>query len=168
MRIASSPYHVIPGINASLEDAFEAAFGHATLQHVHGPSLKLMPWKHAQRKVRFSMPVPHNIPKELARFVCGKHLRFTVSQTASRDDDDSIHIVNKVRMHFIGAELFRVQPSFVLKRNPDNQKYVVQGNVRVDAILPTPLNRIAEAFMLEHSTSEFDRWIAAIDDVARK
>jgi hypothetical protein len=162
MRTATSEPIVLREAT-SFDDVLSRAFGKPVLDEVHGPTLRVTDWDGSgTRRVQFNMPIPPTIPRQMSRFICGRNLRFSVKQQLAAVDEAHVKLSNKVRMHFIGAEMFKVQPEFVMRKHEDGA-FSVQAHVRVDAILPHPLNRVAEAFMLEHSASEFERWARAVE-----
>lgn len=144
----------IPIGDMSLDEAFHKVFGEPTLQKVHGPTLKVSDWKNKQRKVQFSLEV-RQIPPEIRRFFCGDRFRITTRQTRI-DMPAQIDVKNKIRMHFVGAEFFCVKPCFRLQQH-GCQTYI-SGRVEHHAILPPPLNIIAETFMAEQSKREMEHF----------
>ena len=136
----------------SLEDAFAMVFGNATLKQVHGPSLRVTDWNQNKRKIQFSIAVS-NIPREIRRFFCGESLRITTRQER-KVTPAVIEVQNKMRMHFLGAELFRVKPFFYLEH--DGKAAYIRGKVEHAALLPPPINVVAELFMAAHSKKEME------------
>jgi hypothetical protein len=143
-----------------LDDAFQAVFGSDTLSKVHGPSLKFTEWVDNQRTVKFSVDVD-NIPLEVRRFFCGKRLRVTSKQNKIKGDK-YLEVHNRMKMHFLGSELFVIRPVFKLTYNEASGTTEVTGCVKHIARLPPPLNRIAEAFMMEHSRRELEKFSSVL------
>lgn len=121
-----------------LEHAFNIAFSEATLRAVHGASLRLSEWKDDTRTAKFNVAMT-NVPNEVKRMICGDSLRVTVRQSRSARDE-SIEVRNKVKLHFIGAELVSVRPVFEVTRNSDG---VVHLNGWVDNVARLPLRLTA-------------------------
>lgn len=141
------------------EQAFEAVFGPETLHVVHGPSVRVSPWDDAGRRtVRFGIDV-HAVPAEIRRFFCGNHLRVTTRQQL-RKAPDQWTVKNSMKMHFLGAELFKVSPQFVLAIGSDGAVRFT-GTVKHRALLPPPLKGLAEGVMAEHSRRELERYAVA-------
>ena len=161
MREGSSAHVVLPE-DVGLEATVRRATCLSTLQSVHGASVDATAWLNGRRTVRYTMPLPPGIPTELAEVVCGKDVRFSVQQAVRAIGKDGVELGNKVRMHFLGAELLQIRPRMMIRRDPDTNRCSVQAHVKVNAVLPTPLNRLAESFMLRQSEVEFAKWAAVI------
>ncbi len=140
-----------------LEHAFKRVFGRDTLQRVHGPSLRMTDWDRAAgtRKIQFAVEMGR-IPKEVARFFCGERLRVTTNQTCTRPDANTIVVSNRMRLHFLGAEMFSVRPTFRLSR--DDAGTFLTGIIEHHARLPPPLNSVVESFMVRSSRRELEKF----------
>jgi hypothetical protein len=124
--------------NITHEAAYEHIFGEAMLRKFHGANFKLKHINSTNRIIKFEVHVD-NIPTELKRFFCGKNLRVTTKQNLNCQDQPNIwKITSKVRMHFLGAEFFKVEHH---------------------AILPPPLNTIAEHFMHQQTQKEMNQFL---------
>ena len=135
-----------------LHDAFEFVFGEETLKIIHGDTLKVKPWNDRNtRTVQFRIQM-NNVPREIKRFICGDTLKITNKQTRQYEGDTHIHVNNKLKMHFVGAEMFSVRPSFSLEH--EGGKTYIQGKIEHRARLPIPLNNICEQFMTMRSQNE--------------
>ena len=134
--------------------AFDKVFSVKTLQFLYGPDVRVDPWKitddgRRSRRIRGSMQI-EGAPAEVMRFLAGgKQLRATTRQdVAPPAADGSLDVTHKVRMHFLGAELVRVQPSFRLHMPADAEgPPLLDAEVRVGALFPPPLGGILEGFM---------------------
>lgn len=141
------------GAGTSLEDAFERVFGGECMRAIHGPSLSLGDWKDGERTVRFSLDTG-DIPREIARVLCGSKLRVTMRQTRTTAPA-AIEVRSRMRMHFLGAELMSVRPT--LRVTVDAAGAHLVARVEHAARLPPPLNAVTEAFMADRSAQELTR-----------
>lgn len=142
-----------------IDEAFDVVFGRSTLEKIHGMGVKVTDWKNNQRKLQFSINID-NVPRELRRFVCGNKLRVASKQEMTRTSNE-ISVTNKVRMHFLGSELFKVKPRFSITSADENTS-IMNGRVEHHALLPPPLNIIAEHFMSLHTQRELDTYRSII------
>ena len=140
--------------NMTLKKAFDAMFNNDTLLIVHGPSLRTTEWHNNKRIVKFSINID-NVPKEIRRVFCGSKLKITTKQEM-HESLKQLHIVNKIRLHFLGAEFIKIKPSFVLQES--DGEIFISGNVEHHAILPPPLDKIAEHFMSIQTQRELDSY----------
>lgn len=140
----------------SLDSAFDSVFGPDTLARVHGPSTRVEPFKNNERTFTFDIDVS-SVPRMLRCFFCGPRMRVTTRQTMERSRND-IRVTNHIKMHVVGAELFRVKPTFWLDRKSSQGIVVLGGIVQHEASLPPPLRGIAERFMAAHSERELRRF----------
>jgi hypothetical protein len=153
----------------TLSNAMHVVFGLPTLTMAHGPSLKLSSWQRdeasgtARRTVRYTMDVSA-VPPPVRRFFCGKQLRITSRQTLTETPCEAV-VSNKVRMHFLGAELFHVKPKFVV--SVENGTAYLSGRVEHHAFLPPPLSHVVEDFMALHSRLELKKYAQALSTMAR-
>lgn len=189
MHVITLPPQVLEGA-LDLGAAFELVFGERTLRQVHGASLRLHEWKRDEsaearhgsgaaiqhRRLAFRIDVP-SVPAPVRRFFCGSSLRISVKQVATfscraADWDhsgveapppDQVEVRNRTRMHFLGAEMVRVKPSFRIFRDPDasEPRYMMEGRVEHHALLPPPLNGIVEMFMAEQSAAKLTLYARA-------
>lgn len=140
--------------------AMERVFGPAALDKVHGPGrYEVTPWVNGSRHINVSVDVVGSIPPAARRFICGEVLRATIRQNARQSREGSLRctdITCAVRMHFVGAELFKVRPSFHLRTDdadPDGRVWL-SARVEHHAVLPRPFNRILEDFMAAQSAAQ--------------
>ena len=138
-----------------IEKAFDTMFGYDTLRRVHGPSVKVSEWVDGWRKVEFGVNVDH-VPKEVRRFFCGDCLRVTAKQKHTYTEN-KVTIENKIKMHFLGAELFRLNPVFCIDVGKDGMCYA-SGRVQHCAMVPPPFNTISEHFMAKHTERELQHY----------
>lgn len=144
---------VLPQIrlrSKSLPHAFESVFGPRMLRRVHGTSLKVGPFENGVRTFQFRVDVA-DVPPPIRPFFSGDHLNVTTRQTLEKQDAKWL-VKNKLKMHFVGAELFGMKPTFWIEETPEG--LFLGGTVRHDAVLPPPLNSIAERFMMVNSEKE--------------
>lgn len=152
-----------------LDAAFDTIFGKPMLRIMHGSDMYSSDWdKHGKRVIKFSVPID-SVPREIRHFSCGNRLRVTTKQqrtsasaSASDQQEETITVKNNVRLHFLGAEFFKVKPSFKLMRDTQAKMTYVSGRVEHHAILPPPLNGIAEGFMALNSARELAAYREAI------
>ena len=152
----------VPVRHTCLKSAKEAVFGPDMLRRVHGPSLQFFTEEQLadKRTFRFSVDVA-DVPAPIRKFFCGSSLRVTTTQ-AVRETALKVSVSNKLKLHFVGAELFKMRPSFWLEQSPDGT-IMLGGKVRHDAVLPPPLNGIAESFMMQnsaHTLMQFGKCLA--------
>jgi hypothetical protein len=140
--------------NINMEDAFNLMFNKETLLMLHGSSLQTTEWHNKKRVLKFNLNVD-NIPKELRHIFCGSQLKLTTKQEMFEKPNE-INIVNKVRLHFLGAEFLKIKPIFTL--NEINGEIFFSGNIEHHAIFPPPLNKIAENLMSLHTKRELDHY----------
>lgn len=142
----------VPVRRSSLRSARDAVFGGEMLRRVHGPSLTFQtaPEPHHKRSFRFTVGVGE-VPLPIRRFFCGDRLRVTTTQSL-RESPTRIEVANHLKLHFVGAEFFKLRPTFWLEETPEG--IVLGGQVRHTALLPPPLKGIAEAFMMHGSAQQ--------------
>jgi hypothetical protein len=144
----------------SIKTAFDQIFHDETLREVHGPSLKATPWDGKNKRLlKFSISLD-NVPSEIRRFFCGNKLKITTRQ-ALVPQDARYDVKNSIRMHFLGAELFKLKSAFYLEQKDDGH-LSFGGRVEHHAILPPPLNGIAEGFMKQQSEREVDHYMSVV------
>lgn len=138
----------------TLQAAFDDVFSPATVREVHGPSTRVGPFADGSRTLTFDIDVS-NVPLPIRCFFCGRRARVTTVQTVHRAPDE-LRVTNSINMHFVGAELFSVQPTFWLRRSRDDDRGVVVlgGEVGHAAKLPPLVRGLAERFMAAHSERE--------------
>ncbi len=135
-----------------MDGALQAVFGPAMLRKMHGPGTKVGPFDAQGKRVfKFRVAVD-SVPPPIRKFFCGSELGVTTRQTLERGADKCT-VTNRMKLHFVGAEFFKLRPIFWLEREPDGG-ISLGGTVRHDAILPPPLNGIAENFMMLSSRKE--------------
>jgi hypothetical protein len=146
------------GTHTTLDTAFDIVFGEDTLRSLHGEDVKISQWDSRHRRtLKFTVNID-NVPAEIRRVFCGSKLRITAKQQMTKADDGRSCEVNvRMRMHFIGAELIRVKPRFTLKYDKNN-RVCLEGRVDHSALLPPPVNMIAETFMSNSSRDELGRY----------
>lgn len=139
---------------ATLEGALHAVFGPRMLRKVHGASLRdAGPFDaEGRRAFRFAVQVG-SVPRLIRRFFCGSELTVSARQTLDRADAAKWVVTNNLKMHFVGAQLFRLRPTFWLQRGEDGV-VTLGGLVRHDAVLPPPLKGVAEGFMARNTQRE--------------
>lgn len=138
----------------SLDEGFERMFSSETLKKIHGADVKYSEWNNeGKRKVQFSIAVD-NIPMEIRRFFCGKTLRITNNQIKEKPADNHYVVKNKMRMHFLGAEMFKIKPTFAVMKDESGTHAL--AHIEHHAILPPPLNMIAEHFMAAQTQREME------------
>lgn len=160
MRVVDVPPTVVPGAR-DLEHALRVVFGPATLRRVHGPDVVVGDFAGNRRAFDFFVDVGA-VPAAIRRFFCGTRMRVTTRQTLCKKAPAAWTVVNKLKMHFVGAELFGIRPRFVLARDPSDGAVRLGGRVEHYALLPPPLNGIAEAFMAATTREQLDAYADAV------
>ena len=167
MRLTTLPPVVVANA-ATLPAAFERAFGQSTLRRLHGESFNATPWANNRRAVSFELSVD-NVPGEVRRFFCGNRLRVNTREVAAVTPE-SITLRVKMRMHFVGSELFIVRPRYRLERvrgptsstdssGPNDSDHVLlHAEVESHALLPPPLCNVVEAFMDASARAQLQRF----------
>ena len=138
----------------NVETAFEHIFGEGMLRVLYGADVSIGAWTTASdasrtRTIKGKVDVD-GAPEEIMRVLGGSKLRASTIQTVrdtSKNSDQSIQVQNKVRMHFLGAELVRVRPQFLIRKSASDRQPVFQADVKLDAFFPPPVNMIVESFM---------------------
>lgn len=146
--------------NLSLHQAFDLMFGEDTLRKVHGNTLSVTKWNGDQRRLSFQIDVDQ-VPREIRTVFCGNTLKITTKQRKF-EEPSKIMVKNKIKMHFLGAEIFHVKPLFSLQRDEESDTVCITGCVEHHSILPPPLNGIAETFMVQNSRRELDRYASIV------
>jgi hypothetical protein len=169
----------------SVREAFDKVFGERTARALHGDCLlRLGDWEPAerrrgrghqqqqqqqqqqhagtsvQRRLAFNIDLA-DMPAALARFMSGGRTRVSVRQQATWAEEQEVTVCNHTRMHFLGAEMFRVRPRFRLRAAADDAVWL-DGSIQNQALLPPPLNVVAEAFMAEQSRQQLQRFEEAV------
>jgi hypothetical protein len=145
----------------SLKDAISVVFDNDTLRRVHGEDMQITEWKEGRRRLHMAFDTS-GIPEQVRRAFCGgPRTRVTVKQVIERSTEEEHRVRNKVRMHVLGQELIKVRPLFVLTKK--DSKIELAASVQVHAILPPPLNHIAEAFMIEQSERDVRAYLEVIE-----
>lgn len=144
-----------------LDAAFEAVFGAATLRAVHGPSLRgdLAFDARGQRRFQFDIDVSGH-PAPVRAFFAGNTLGVTTRQRVLRPAPGRVQVDNRLKLHFVGSELFAVKPRFWLQEA--HGRVSLGGRVRHSAVLPPPLNGIAEEFMAANTRAQLARFEAEL------
>jgi hypothetical protein len=154
---------IVPPLRLGTDDmwqGFERVFGSETLERMHGSSVRTSKWRDDKRKVRFTISVDH-VPKEVRMFFCGNKLRITTEQHRQVNEAERrIVVTNRMRMHFLGAELFSVKPMFMLHCQGGDT--YVSGSVRHHAVLPPPLDMVVESFMAQHSKKQLEHFASVL------
>lgn len=153
MKTLMLPRTRLAGVDG-MEGALHAVFGPQMLRKMHGPATKVGHFDdRGDRRFKFRVKVD-GVPPPIRRFFCGKELGITTRQHLDKTDDRWT-VTNKMKLHFVGAEFFKLRPAFWLERDPAEPGAVfLGGTVRHDAVLPPPLNGIAENFMMLRSRVE--------------
>lgn len=142
--------------------ALQKVFGIETLRRVHGDSVKVKDFdSRGQRQFTFTVDVGC-IPSAVRAFFCKRQLRIRTTQTLSKDSETCWKVSNKLKMHFLGAELFRIRPVFWLEVK--NGETYLGGRVQHDAMLPPPLNGICENFMAVQSATQLAKFAEVLAD----
>lgn len=158
---------VIPSVRvkrSTMDGALNAVFGSRTLRRVHGTSLRFMTAVEevspgSRRKFGFRVDIS-DVPAPVRKFFSGDSMRVTTTQDVTAPAPGRVEVANRIKLHFVGAELFKLRPTFVLEETPEG--IFLGGRVRHDAVLPPPLNGIAEAFMMLNSEQELRRFGQAL------
>ena len=129
----------------TLPVAFEHAFGSSTLRRLHGDTFTASPWHKNLRSCSFELAMPAHVPSEIRRIFCGNRLRVSVRDRVTCDPK-VISVRSKMRMHFVGSELFIVRPRYRLEPSPCGG-VLLHAEVENHALLPPPLCGMVEAFM---------------------
>lgn len=143
------------------EEAYHKLFNENILEKKHGPSLKILDFSESKDYKKFSFVIQtNNIPTELKRFICGQNLKITTRQYIQKCPERWT-ITNKIKMHFICSEFFKVKPFFYLEQKNDHMFF--SAKVENHAIFPPGLSNIAEHFMSLHVEKELSNFIDLIN-----
>lgn len=158
----------VPDVNLGTRDmeaALHRVFGLETLRKVHGPDLKAGEFDaKGRRSFEFTIDVS-DIPPPVRAFFCKPKLLIRTRQQLSKPSPTRWEVSNKLKMHFVGAELFKIRPSFWLSARDDG--VYLGGRVRHDAVLPPPLNGICERFMALQTWLQLDAFAKVLADPAK-
>lgn len=146
-----------------LNSALHAVFGPAMLRRMHGADTKVGDFADGKRAFRFVVGVD-SVPPPIRRFFCGSQLRVTTRQTLDQTDPAKWTVTNKLKLHFVGSELFKLRPTFWLEQDPQTNDVYLGGVVRHDAVLPPPLDGIAENFMMLNTRKELVHFATCLRD----
>ena len=113
-----------------------------------------------KRTVNFTVDAGET-PKQLRRFMFKPRLRVTSHQEMCHQEmlgaeSGRITVKHTIKLHVFGSGLFKIRPSFSLFEQDGCM--IVDGTVEHHAILPPPLNTIAEAFMCRQSEKELESY----------
>lgn len=145
-----------------LQSALHAVFGPDMLRRVHGSGTRVGEFEGGKRAFKFVVAVD-NVPAPIRRFFCGSSLRITTKQTLDQSDPAKWVVTNRLKLHFVGAEFFKLRPTFWLEQDEDGG-VSLGGTVRHDAVLPPPLNGIAEGFMMLNSQKELQHFALCLHE----
>lgn len=149
-------------LGLDLTEAVDLVFSRDVLRRVHGPDTAVPPFVAGRRTFEFGVDVSA-VPRPLRMFFSGSRLRATTRQVLLRRLRDECVVVNHVKMHFVGAELFRIEPTFTLRRD-FRGGVTLDGAVRHTALLPWPLKGMAERFMASQSEKELRAYADVLRD----
>ncbi len=138
----------------TVQGALDAVFSQRVLRRVHGPDLVAPPFVDDGRTFTFGVDL-RAVPRPLRCFFRGSRVQVTTRQEVRRDRRRAT-VTNHIKMHFVGSELFRVQPAFELCQADGG--VTLGGCVRHTALLPWPIKGVAERFMCAHSERELRRY----------
>lgn len=158
MRLTVLPPFTVAGA-ATLAEAMDRVFGDGAMRRLHGSTLTHTPWTPAghmrmERSLRFEIEMK-GVPHEVRRFICGDRLRISARQRASYEAR-AVNIDNKMRMHFVGRELFIVRPRYRLQETPTGVD--MHAEVENHAMLPPPLCHVIEGFMDASAREQLERF----------
>lgn len=146
-----------------MDSALRAVFGPAMLRRVHGAGTRVGDFVDGKRSFKFTVAVD-SVPAPIRKFFCGSELRVTTRQLLDQTDAAKWTVTNKMKLHFVGSELFKLRPTFWLERDPDDGNVYLGGTVRHDAVLPPPLDSIAENFMMLNTRKELVHFATCLRD----
>ena len=136
--------------------------------------------RHPVRLLRTDTPFPSGMPMTLCALVGGStnRMRMTVRQqmdiNSGMQDNIVITVQHKIRMHVVCAELVRIKPTFIFTLSPIPREGASDEeggcewaltfgcHVKLYAILPPPLDKVCEGFMVSTCRNEVDLYMAAI------
>ena len=150
----------------SLESAVDILMGPDTLRTIHQDlTMRIENWRDDDTRIyEFFVDIPENIPKPIRNFFNEDRVRVTTKQKRQLFENEIV-IDNRLKMHFVGAELFKIKPRFVFTRDARTGAVNLSGNVSHSAVLPPPFNVIAENFMTACSKRELERMHSISDAI---
>lgn len=143
---------------ATLDSAFDAVFGPAMLRRVHGPTTRVGDFVNGKRTFHFRVKVD-TVPRVIQRFFSNAEMGVTTTQHVSKSETKWV-VTNNICMHFVGSQLFSLEPMFFVEAMGDG--FVLGGTVRHRASLPPPLKGIAEAFLMRNTERELSHFCACL------
>lgn len=153
--VKAGPINIGP---ITYEQAYHKLFNENNLEKQHGKIIDFRDTKE-YRKFSFEIQV-NNIPAELKSFICGKNLKVTTRQYIEKYPERWT-ISNKIKMHFLGAEFFKVKPFFYLEQK--NDQIFFSAKIENHAIFLPGLSHIAEHFMCLQAEKEIQNFVSLIN-----
>lgn len=145
--------------------AFDTVFGVPALRRMHGPSLTGAGPFDASGRRSFAFEIDvSDTPAPIRAFFKESKLKVTTDQKFAAVSGTRWEIRNRLKMHFVGSELFSIRPTFWLLKGLDG-KVRLGGVVRHRARIPPPLNAIAETFMAANTTAQLVKFSESLAPV---
>jgi hypothetical protein len=169
------PDMVIKG-SKDLQHAFDTVFSQESIRKAHDDHdivFDTKKWGNhiPERNYEFKVKL-NGVPPQIMKFLAGHQdeqensakIRVSARQQLHKISDLEWHLTNKLRFHFLGAELFKVHPVFFLKKDVDKKHVTLSGRIKHDAFLPPPIGSLAANFMAMSSKREIRRMASHIDE----
>jgi len=142
-----------------LDVVFEKVFGKKMLKKIHGESVESSDWDiNNKRIIKFCVEFDE-IPSELKDLLGNNKVNITSKQTRYIERN-RVNVNNRITMNIMFSELFSIEPEFYIEATRDGVYF--SGRIQHNAVLPPPLNRIAESFMMERSQKEIEMYKKAL------
>lgn len=142
-----------------LDVVFEKVFGKKMLKKIHGESVESSDWDiNNKRTIKFSVEFDE-IPAEL-KDLLGDHKVNITSKQTRRIQTNRVNVNNRLTMNIMFSELFTIEPEFYIEQTRNGVYF--GGRIQHNALLPPPLNGIAENFMMERSQKEIEMYKKAL------
>lgn len=142
-----------------MEKTFEVVFSDDTIRETHGDTLVTTPWEDGKRVAEYIVNID-SIPWGLKHIFGSQSIKVTVIQTLTKEQE-TWKVDNNIKMHFLGARLFKIESHFSLTERDDKHIYL-SGAVICNAVLLPPLNRIAESYMISQCIREVDKYTESV------
>jgi hypothetical protein len=146
-----------------LQDASRICLAPDTLKSVHGGEMSISDWNDkGRRTLKFFVDRPQEIPALLKAFIPRESIGMLVVQEKRSDETTgSLELKNKIRLDMLGQEIVKIRPKFRFHANgPKSTLFTAE--VRLDVVLPPPLNVLGEQFVAGWAARDLDLYTGEI------
>lgn len=154
--------------HASVDHVVDAAYSEATVRQVYGADARIGAWSgRGVRRVHLQLVKPEGAPlgaqQDRSTLVSATLTQRVVRNLPESARSRRLHEVHgSIRLHMLGAELFRIRPRTVVTVGDDGVGAQLRTSVEIHAVLPPPLCGLLEDMMARRATEELGRYADAI------